>query len=65
MYLFTAAGMKEALAGFDFKRALDTLQTAGVLPPSSGERSKPERIGARPVRVYAIQADKLRAGDGA
>jgi len=64
VYLFNAAGMKEALAGFDFKRALDTLQAAGVLPPSSGERSKPERIGGRTVRVYAIQADQLRAGDG-
>lgn len=65
VYLFTAVGMKEALAGFDFKRALDTLQAAGVLPPSSGERSKPERIGGRTVRVYAIQADQLRGGDGA
>lgn len=64
VYLFTSAGMKEALVGFDFKRALDTLQRAGVLPPSSGERSKPERIGGRTVRVYAIQADQLRVGDG-
>lgn len=64
VYLFTAAGIKEALAGFDFKRALDTLQAAGVLPPSSGERSKPERIGGRTVRVYSIQADRLRGGDG-
>ena len=65
VYLFTAAGMKEALAGFDFKRALDTLQAAGVLPPSSGERSKPVRIGERNVRVYAIHADKPRPSDGA
>lgn len=65
VYLFNAAGLKEALAGFDFKRALDTLQQAGALPPSSGERSKPERIGGRLVRVYAIHADQLRGGDGA
>src|SRR5690606_15736791 len=63
VYLFHAAGMKEALAGFDFKRALDTLQAAGLLPPSTGERARPERIGGRPVRVYAIHADKLRADD--
>jgi len=65
VYLFNAAGLKEALAGFDFKRALDTLQQVGALPPSSGERSKPERIGGRLVRVYAIHADQLRGGDGA
>ncbi len=64
VYLFTSAGMKEALVGFDFRRALDTLQRAGLLPPSSGERSRPERIGERMVRVYAIQADRLRAEDG-
>jgi len=64
VYLFNAAGLKEALAGFDFKRVLDTLQQVGALPPSSGERSKPERIGGRLVRVYAIHADQLRGGDG-
>ena len=30
-YLFTADGMREALKGFDFKRALDELQAAGAL----------------------------------
>jgi putative DNA primase/helicase len=64
-YLFTSAGLNEALSGFDFKRALVTLQRAGVLPPSSGERSKPERIGGRTVRIYTIHADQLRGSDGA
>jgi hypothetical protein len=41
------------------------LQEVGALPASSGERSKPERIGGRlPVRLYAIHADKLRGDDG-
>jgi putative DNA primase/helicase len=65
VYLFNASGLREALQGFDFKRALGTLQEVGALPASSGERSKPERIGGRlPVRLYAIHADKLRGDDG-
>jgi putative DNA primase/helicase len=59
VYLFTAAGLREALIGFDFKRALDVLQEVGALPASGGERAKPERIGGRLVRLYAIHADKL------
>lgn len=65
VYLFNKAAMREALQGFDFKRALDALQEVGALPASSGERSKPERIGRRLVRLYAIHADNLRGGDGA
>jgi len=67
LYLFTTAGMREALQGFDFKRALGTLQEVGALPASSGERSKPERVAGRPdtVRLYSIHADKLRGDDGA
>jgi putative DNA primase/helicase len=46
-YLFNAEGMREALKGFDFKRALDVLQESGALPKpdASGERAKPQRIG--------------------
>lgn len=67
VYLFTTAGMREALQGFDFKRALGTLQEVGALPASSGERSKPERVAGRPdtVRLYSIHADELRGDDGA
>ena len=62
-YLFTAEGMREALRGFDFKRALDTLQEAKALPPAdaSGERAKPQWIGGRRVRLYPIYAGKLEA----
>ena len=61
IYLFTTDGMREALHVFDFKRALDVLQGLGALPASSGngERSRPERIGGRKVRLYPIRADKL------
>lgn len=67
IYLFNAEGLKEALKGIDFKRALDALQEAGALPKSeaNGERSKPHRIEGRTVRLYSIHADKLGADHGA
>jgi len=67
VYLFNKDGLREALTGFDFKRALDTLQEAGALPKAdaSGERAKAQRIGGRLVRLYPIQADKLGGDHGA
>jgi putative DNA primase/helicase len=67
VYLFNADGMREALRGFDFNRALDTLQEVGALPPAdaSGKRSTPQRIGGRLVRLYAIHPGKLEADHGA
>ena len=60
-YLFNAEGMREAVKGFDIKRALDVLQEAGALPGTAGERSKAQRIDGRLMRLYPIQADKLGA----
>jgi putative DNA primase/helicase len=62
-YLFNADGLREALAGFDFKRALDTLQKAGALPAANdrGERAHPHRIHGRLLRLYTIHPDKLEA----
>lgn len=67
VYLFTAEGMREAVKGFDFNRALDALQEAGALPApeADGRRSTPQRFAGRQVRVYPIHADKLGAGHGA
>ena len=67
VYLFNKDGLREALTGFDFKRALDTLQEAGALPKAdaSGIRAKAQRIGKLLVRLYPIQADKLGADHGA
>jgi putative DNA primase/helicase len=63
VYLFNAEGMREALRGFDFKRALDTLQEVGALPRTDaiGERAKSQRISGRLTRLYEIHADKLEA----
>lgn len=56
VYLFTADGLHEALKGFDFKRALDALQEAGMIaaPGANGERAKPLRILGRVVKLYAV-----------
>jgi putative DNA primase/helicase len=65
-YLFNKDGMREALKGFDFGRALDILRAAEVLTDgSSGKQSKAHRIGGRTVRLYTIDAGQLGAGDGA
>ncbi|MFO1351540.1 MAG: DUF927 domain-containing protein [Gammaproteobacteria bacterium] len=65
-YLFTADGLREALKGFDFKRALDLLQEVGALPApeADGRRSRAQRIGGRLVRLYPIIADKVEGDHG-
>lgn len=66
-YLFTSDGMREALKGFDYKRALDVLQEAGALPApeADGKRARFYRIGGRGMKLYPIQADKLGGDHGA
>ncbi|MBV5311173.1 DUF927 domain-containing protein [Chromatium okenii] len=59
VYQFTAEGMHEALKGFDFKRALNELQSAGVLLVTGDKRAVSLRINSRQVRVYHIKADAL------
>ena len=66
-YLFTAEGMREALKGFDFKRALDTLQEVGALPApgADGKRARFHRIAGRGMKLYPVNADRLDGGDHA
>lgn len=66
IYLFTAEGLREALKGFDFHRALDALQEAGALPApgADGKRAKFYRIDRRGVKLYPIHADKLGGDPG-
>ncbi|MEQ1813397.1 MAG: DUF927 domain-containing protein [Candidatus Nitrotoga sp.] len=66
-YMFHAEGMREAVKGFDFKRALDILQEAGALPMpgADGKRAKSMRIGGLLLKLYPVQADKLGDDHGA
>lgn len=58
-YLFTSEALREALKGFDFRRALDALQEAGALPKpgASGERRISARINGRAMKLYPITID--------
>lgn len=64
VYLFNADGLREALKGFDFNRALDTLQQAGAIdaPGADGKRGKPCRVGGGVKRLYAVRPDRIDGG---
>lgn len=66
IYLFTSEGMREALKGHDFQRALDHLQNAGALIDcSKNERAKTHRIAGRgALRLYSIDPDQLEVRHG-
>jgi putative DNA primase/helicase len=61
LYLFTSAGMKEAIKGYDLNRALTALDATGALArKQGGQRSVPVRApDGRLVRLYAIDPEKL------
>lgn len=66
-YLFTSDGMREALKGFDFKRALDVLEEIGALqaPGADGKRGRFYRFHGEGMRLYPINPNKLvGSGDG-
>ena len=64
VYLFNADGLREALKGFDFGRALDVLQQAGAIeaPGADGKRAKPYRMSSRVVKLYAVRPDRIEGG---
>jgi putative DNA primase/helicase len=66
VYWFTADGLREALKGFDFRRALDVLEQVGAIAKAgaNGERAKLKRIGGRAVKLYPVTAGRLEAGNG-
>lgn len=61
VYLFTATGMREALKGLDFNRALLALEQADLIsaPNDKGERARSQRVGGRKVRVYEVHPDGM------
>lgn len=62
-YLFTAEGMREAMKGFDFNRALDELQEAGFIDPpgADGKRARFHRIRGQGLKLYSINPAVLDA----
>ncbi len=60
LYLLNSDGLREALKGHDFKRALAKLHDVGLLPKDKqGKHSVLERIGGSSSRVYPIAASQL------
>ena len=62
-YLFNADGLREALKGFDFARALDALHQAGAIEPpgADGKRAKFIRIRGQGTRLYAVRLDRIES----
>lgn len=63
VYLLHSSGMREAMKGLDFGRALDALEMAGMLSPrsASGARAQTQYLDGRPVRVYVVRPSAYRA----
>lgn len=57
VFLFTAAGMRDALRGFDYRRALLHLEQAGMLraPNARGDRQDSIRIHGSKTRVFTVK----------
>ena len=64
MYLFNADGLREALKGFDFARALDALQQAGAIeaPGADGKRARFMRIRGEGMKLYTVRPDRIEGG---
>lgn len=58
-YLFSSAGLKEALQGFDFKPAIEVLRAAGVLIPGKPDNQHRVRVPDGSGWFYKIRPDKL------
>jgi len=56
IYLFNPPGLREAAAGFDIRRTLDALETAGwIVEHENGKRSKKVKVAGSSVSLYAIR----------
>jgi len=65
VYLFNADGLREALKGFDFSRALDAMQQAGLIdaPGADGKRAKSCRIRGQVVKLYTVRLDAIEGSE--
>lgn len=64
VFWFTADGLREALKGFDFARALDALELAGLIPSPGGDgkRARFKRIQGRGLKLYPVHPEGI-SGD--
>ncbi len=62
VFMQHADGMREALKGYDFDRALSVLEAAGVLPPrgSDGKLARPVRTPEGVKKLYTILPQGLQ-----
>jgi len=64
IFLFTPAGLQEALKGFDFKPCLKVLFAAGVLQTyANGEKSKTYTVNSQKMRLYPVASNKLNGAE--
>lgn len=54
-YMFTASGLKEALAGHDFKRGRQALKKAGYLIPGKQGDQQQLKVSGRNTKVYVLR----------
>ena len=59
VYLFNSVGMREALKGFDFGRAIAYLQAEGLMPPpgNDGKTPRQHKIQGTNGRWYEVRPD--------
>lgn len=54
-FLFTASGLRDAAAGFDFRRVLKALDLAGwIIDRDQGRNSKKTKVQGRALNLYAV-----------
>lgn len=58
-YLFTAGGLREALSGFDYRRALDVLASERILVVQGKDKARTRSIGGTKSRLYEICPNRL------
>jgi putative DNA primase/helicase len=65
LYLFTSAGMKEAIKGYDLNRSLAALDAIGAIArKAAGKNSVPLHTpDGRRTRLYVIDPEKLEPGE--
>jgi hypothetical protein len=62
-YLFTRAGLTEAVGDFDLKAAVNVLGACGALEPHAANRPAQSRwTGGKRTRVYVINPECLDGG---